>query len=297
MPASKTPIYTALAANLAIAAIKLVAAAVTGSSAMTSEGIHSLVDTSNEMLLLLGIKRSHKPPDKHRPFGYGKELYFWAFIVSLLFFLLGGIMSVYEGVEHLRHKQVIQHSVWNYAVLGIAFLFDGISLITALRAFNKQRGSIPFWQAVKSSKDPSTFVVLFEDAADVTGILIAVTGISLSQILDAPFIDGIASLLIGLLLTGVALALVRESHSLLMGETVDHKEMHEVKKFVEQESFVEKLNGQQSMYLAPEEVILLLNIKFHKQIPVEDAAENIRKLRTNLQQRYPHYRHVFIEPV
>lgn len=297
MPSSKTPIYTAFAANLGIAVIKLVAAGITGSSAMVSEGIHSLVDTSNEVLLLLGLRRSKRPADKDRPFGYGKELYFWAFIVSLLFFLLGGIVSIYEGIDHLRHPEPVRHLAWSYGVLGAAFLFDGISFITALREFNRQRGDTPFWQAVKKSKDPTTFVVLFEDAADVIGLLIAFTGIMLSQVLNNPLIDGIASLLIGLLLTTVAVLLVGESRSLLMGETADHTELKAVTMLLEKEPVVNKIHETRSMYLGPEEVILLLRISFCADISVVKTAGEIRRLRKLLQARYPHYRHVFMEPV
>ncbi|WPU95669.1 cation diffusion facilitator family transporter [Mucilaginibacter sabulilitoris] len=297
MPASKTPIYTALAANLAIAAIKLAAAAFTGSSAMVSEGVHSLVDTSNEVLLLLGLKRSQRPPDEQRPFGYGKELYFWAFIVSLLFFLLGGIVSIYEGIDHLRHPESARHLVWNYAVLGAALIFDGISFITALKEFNRQRGATPFWQAVKRSKDPSTFVVLFEDAADVIGLLIAFTGILLSQLLANTLIDGMASLLIGLLLTLVAILLVRESRSLLMGETADPAELKAIRELLEKEAAIQQIKETRSMHLGPEEIILLLRIKFEPEKNVDQAANEIKRLRTRLQMAYPHYRQVFIEPV
>lgn len=297
MAASKTPIYTALAANFAIAVIKLVAAAITGSSAMIAEGVHSLVDMSNELLLLLGIRLSRKPADKRRPFGYGKELYFWAFIVSLLFFLLGGIVSIYEGINHLRHPEPVQHAAWNYIVLGAALIFDGISFITAFKEFKRQRGTTPFWAAVRQSKDPSTFVVLFEDAADVIGIFIAFTGIALSQLLNSPLFDGIASLIIGILLTLVAVLLVRESRSLLMGETVDAAEIAEIRHLVESQEAIHRLIDQQSMYLAPEEVIMLLHLNFRQDIPAESVAEEIRRLKAVLQQRYPHYRHLFIEPV
>lgn len=297
MPASKTPIYTAFIANLVIATTKLVAAGFTGSSAMASEGIHSLVDTSNEVLLLLGLKRSQKPPDKRRPFGYGKELYFWAFVVSLLFFALGGGVSIYEGIHHLENPEPIKNPVWNYSVLGIAFVFDGISFITALREFNRQRGSTPFWQAVKASKDPSTFVVLFEDAADVIGIGIAFTGIVLSRLLDNPYLDAIASILIGLLLTLVAVLLVRESRSLLMGETVEPDELADVKALLENHQAVHKVGSEQSMYLGPEEVILILRISFKPGPADRELPAIINDLRALVRKRYPHYRHLFIEPI
>lgn len=297
MPASKTPIYTALGANLLIAITKLTAAVFTGSSAMVSEGIHSLVDTSNEVLLLLGISKSKKPADKKRPFGYGKELYFWSFVVSLLFFALGGGFSIYEGIEHLMNPQEVKNPIWNYIVLGIAFTFDGISFITAMREFKRQRGDVPFWEAVHVSKDPSTFVVLFEDAADVIGILIAFTGILLGQLLDNPYIDGIASVMIGLLLTAVAILLVRESRSLLMGESASAEELHNIIALAESHENVELVMSQQSMYLAPEEVILVLKIRFKSGIDVSDVTATIKQLRESIQGKFPHFKQVYVEAV
>jgi cation diffusion facilitator family transporter len=297
MPTSKTPIYTAFAANVAIAVIKLTAASVTGSSAMASEGIHSLVDTSNEILLLVGLHNSNKAPDKKRPFGYGKELYFWSFVVALLFFALGGGLSVYEGIQHLMHPEEIKSPVWNYVVLALAFLFDGYSLLTAVRAFNVQRGNTPFWQAVKASKDPATFVVLFEDLADVIGILIAATGIILSQLLNNPYIDGIASIMIGLLLTTVAIFLVRESRSLLMGETAPEEELQELMSIAKDNSAVFDVTANLSMYMGPDEVILLLKVQFHKDISSQIIVDNINELRREIQIKYPQYKHIYVEPV
>ncbi len=259
MAASKIPVYSALAANLAIAITKFIAAGITGSSAMISEGIHSLVDTANEILLLLGISKSKKPPDKNRPFGYGKELYFWAFIVSILIFGLGGGISFYEGITHLQHPSLLTNPKWNYIVLAFAFVFDGISFITALREFNRQRKSMPFWQAVKRSKDPSTFVVLFEDAADLLGLIVAFLGIFLGHTFHNPYFDGIASILIGIILTVISLLLARESRSLLMGESIDESILKEVIRIAEADRSVKVINGNPpSMYMAPEEIILLL---------------------------------------
>jgi cation diffusion facilitator family transporter len=285
MPASKTPIYTALAANLLIAITKLVAAVFTGSSAMVSEGIHSLVDTSNEVLLLLGIRNSQKPANEQRPFGYGRELYFWSFVVSLLFFALGGGFSIYEGIEHLMHPEEVRNPIWNYIVLGIAFVFDGISFITAIKEFKRQRGDTPFWKAVHQSKDPSTFVVLFEDAADVIGILIAFTGILLGQLLDNPYIDGIASVL------------VRESRSLLMGETPLPEELQAVVQIAENDPLVNAVTKHLSTYLAPEEVILILKINFIREAGNPQITDAISSIRKSIQTRYPHYKQLFIEPV
>ncbi len=296
MSSSKTPIYTALAANLGIAIVKLAAAIFTGSSAMVSEGIHSLVDTSNEVLLLLGISRSQKPADEKRPFGYGRELYFWSFVVSLLFFAMGGGFSIYEGIEHLRNPEQVKNPIWNYAVLAIAFIFDGLSFITAMKEFNRQRGAISFWRAVRESKDPTTFVVLFEDAADVIGILIAFTGIFIGQLLHNPYLDGIASVLIGLLLTAVAIVLVRESRSLLMGETPDTAELNEVVKIVESNPAVNKVVKHLSNYLAPEEVIMAIKVNFKRDVSSQDVTKAIENIRSEIQGAYPHYKQLFIEP-
>jgi cation diffusion facilitator family transporter len=297
MPASKTPIYTALAANLVIAATKLTAAFITGSSAMASEGVHSLVDCSNEVLLFLGIRNSQKPPDERRPFGYGKELYFWSFVVSILFFAIGGAVSIYEGIQHMLHPEPIENQVWNYAVLGVAFVFDGISLLTALREFNRQRGDMPFWKAVRQSKDPATFVVLFEDAADVIGVLIALAGIASSVLFHNPHLDGLASVLIGLLLTLVALFLMRESRSLLMGESAPADELDAIKAILQAHPGVKEVTNQLSMYMSPEEVILLTKVSFKPDVSSQEMVTMIQTLRQEVQSRYPQYKHFIIEPV
>ncbi|GAB3887214.1 cation diffusion facilitator family transporter [Spirosoma agri] len=296
MPASKTPIYSALAANLAIAITKFIAASVTGSSAMVSEGIHSLVDTLNEILLLYGIARSKKPADKSRPFGYGRELYFWAFIVSILIFGVGGGVSFYEGITHLQHPEPIKEPFWNYIVLGIAFCFDGISFITALKEFNRQRGEKPFWSAVKGSKDPSTFVVLFEDASDLLGLIVAFLGVFLGHQFNNPYFDGIASIIIGLILTGVSIVLARESRSLLMGESIESATLSEIVALTESDNAVTSVLQSPSIYLSPEEVLVMLVIDFHDALSTSEINEAISRIRANIQQQFPIVRQVFIEP-
>ncbi|WP_347158846.1 cation diffusion facilitator family transporter [Pontibacter chitinilyticus] len=296
MAASKVPIYTALFANLAIAITKFIAAFITGSSAMISEGIHSLVDTGNEVLLLLGISRSQKPADAVRPFGYGKELYFWAFIVSLLIFAVGGGISLYEGILHLLEPEPIEQPFWNYCVLGVAMVFDGISFITAIKEFNRQRGDQPFWEAVNRSKDPSTFVVLFEDAADVIGLFVAFMGIFLGQVLHNPYLDGVASIIIGLLLIGVSLLLARESRSLLMGESADTEQLKAVVALAEADDAVQKVVHAPSMHLAPEEIIVVLLITFHDQLQSTDVADAVNRIRKKIQQDHPLFKQIFIQP-
>ena len=204
---SKTTIFAALGANLAIAVSKFIAAAFTGSSAMLSEGIHSIVDTGNQGLLLLGLHRSRKPADAVRPFGYGKELYFWTLIVAILIFAIGGGMSFYEGIAHLRHPRPISDPSWNYAVLGAAIVFEGFSWTVALRELLANRGEKSIWNAIHTSKDPTLFTVLLEDSAALLGLIVALAGIYLGHRLGNPYLDGSASIVIGVILAVVAVFL------------------------------------------------------------------------------------------
>ncbi len=296
MAASKTPIYSALAANIAIAITKFIAASITGSSAMISEGIHSIVDSTNELFLLLGIKKSKKPPDAKRPFGYGKELYFWSFIVSLMIFGVGGGISFYEGFTHIQHPKEIVDPFWNYIVLGIAFTLDGISCITAVREFNRQRGDVSFWSAVKRSKDPSTFVVLFEDVADLLGLTVAFLGVFLGHMFNNPYLDGIASIIIGLILTGVSMLLARESRSLLMGESADKKLLESVIDIARADPLVLKVKQPLSMYMAPEEIVLVLMAVFDQNATTKGITDAMERIRTAIKQRHPSITQIFIEP-
>lgn len=296
MASSKLPIYSALAANLAIAVIKFIAAAVTGSSAMISEGVHSVIDTGNELLLLLGISKSKKPADEARPFGYGKELYFWSFIVSLMIFGVGGGISFYEGVVHLQHPEQIRNPMWNYIVLAIAFLFDGASFVTAWKAFKQQRGDQTFWAAVKKSKDPTTFVVLFEDAADLLGLIVAFLGVYLGHLYKSPYFDGIASIIIGVILTGVAVILARESRSLLMGESAGHTTLQGMLRITEADPSIVKVVRHLSMFMGPEEIVLLLGATFQKNLTTNEISEAILRIRSAIQNEYPFFRQIFIQP-
>ncbi|MFL5810533.1 MAG: cation diffusion facilitator family transporter [Flavisolibacter sp.] len=296
MSSSKFAIYSALCANLLIAITKFIAAAVTKSSAMLSEGIHSMVDTSNEILLLLGIRKSKKEPDSKRPFGYGKEIYFWSFIVSILIFGVGAGISFYEGITHLQHPQVIRNPLWNYIVLGIAFLFDGISFIIALKTFNKQRGDQPFWTSVKKSKDPTSFVVLFEDAADVLGLTVAFLGVYLGHAYQNPYFDAIASIIIGLILTAVSLVLTKESKSLLMGETTSPEVIDDVTKIANSHFAVHNIRQQLSMVLSPKETLLILKLNVKKDLSSSQIIEAIESIKNKIRAKHPNIRQLFIEP-
>ena len=295
-PASKVAIVVALAANLAIAIIKFIAAGFTGSSAMLAEGIHSLVDTANEWLLLLGLRRSQRPAHEGRPFGYGKELYFWSFIVSICIFAIGGGISVYEGIEHLRDPTPMGKPTWNYVVLGLAFLFDGASFLVARRTFNAQRRGRSFWQAFRSSKDPSIFVVLFEDAADLLGLMVAFLGVFLSHYFNNPALDGVASLLIGVILLIVAGLLLRENKSLLLGEPAEASLLQEVATLVRTDAAVVATDAPLSSYLGPHEILLVLRVEFHPALSAAQLTEAVGRLEAAVKEHQPDIRHVFVEP-
>ena len=295
MESSKLPIYSALIANIAIAVTKFIAAAITGSSAMISEGIHSVVDTANELLLLLGIAKSKKPADKKRPFGYGRELYFWSFIVSILIFGVGGGIAFYEGITHLQHPHTIEDPMWSYMVLAASLVFNLVSFLIALKAFNKNRKD-SVWNTIKKSKDPSNIVILFEDAGDVLGVAVALAGVYFGYKYQNPYYDGIASIIIGMILTAISFLLARESRSLLMGESVDESIVDAVIKISESDEAIEKVFYPLTVYLSPEEIVLVLETVFKDDLTTKQINEAIERVQIKVQKQYPNIKQIFIEP-
>ena len=291
---SRTAIFAAIAGNLAIAATKLVAAFFTGSSAMLSEGIHSLVDTGNGGLLLLGVRQSQKPPDADHPFGHGKELYFWSLVVAILIFALGGGMSVYEGITHLSHPQV-HHSIWNYLVLSFAIIFEGVSFFFAIQAFRKEMSGQGAFQTIRSSKDPTTFTVLFEDTAALLGLLVAFLGIYLGHLLNNPYLDGVASIIIGVILAAVAGFLAYESKGLLIGEGVDPAVLASIRSIASADPAVEEVRKTLTMHFSPNDVLLTLDVRFQKHLKAEGIAAAVTRLEKKIRDRHPEIKHIFIE--
>ncbi|MBO9681423.1 MAG: cation transporter [Flavisolibacter sp.] len=296
MAKNHASIYSALIADVLIAITKFTAGNYTNSSSMISEGIHSLVDTSNQLLLLYGLKRSKKPPDKLRPFGYGKELYFWSFIVSILIFGLGGGLSVYQGILHILYPEPLGNPFWNYVVLAFSFLFDGASFVIAIKEFNKARGGTPFWEAIIKSKDPSSFLVLFEDGAAVLGLLIVFVLMLLSHSLNQPVLDGVASVLVGLLLIFSSLILARESRSLLMGEGIAPETQKKIKDLVEKDESVLKVNNILSTYQSPEEVILMLLVQFQHHLDTDEITDAIDRIRSAIKEKFTLVEFVLVQP-
>lgn len=295
MPNSKLAIYGAIAANVAIAATKLVVAGITGSSAMLSEGIHSSVDTFNGVLLLIGIRLSQRPATPEHPFGHGKELYFWSLIVAVLIFGLGGGVSFFEGVQHIRHPQPLHDPTWNYVVLGVAALFEGISFTIALRQFLRQAGARPFWQAIHRSKDPTTYTVLAEDSAALVGLAIAALGIWLSHRFDMPVLDGAASLLIGVLLAVVAGFLTWQSRDLLIGEGIRPETARAIRSMALAVPRVRDVGRILSMYVGPDDALVTMDLDFDEGTAAADAALAIAEVERQVRARFPMIKRLFIE--
>jgi cation diffusion facilitator family transporter len=295
MAKSRVSIYAAIAANVAIAVTKFVVAGITGSSAMLSEGIHSAVDTFNGVLLLVGLKLSQRAATPEHPFGHGKELYFWSLIVAVLIFGVGGGLSFYEGVQHVLHPEPMRNPMWNYVVLGAAAVFEGASFAIALRQFLAQKGDTPFWEALHRSKDPTTYTVLAEDAAALVGLVVAAVGIALSYRFDKPEWDGVASLIIGLLLAGVAVALIRESRGLLIGEGIRPETARAIRSLALEQPKVRDVGRILSMYIGPDDVLVTMDLDFEDGTEAADAAAAIAAIERQVRDRYPMIKRLFIE--
>jgi len=307
MASSKKAIYAAIIGNLAIAVTKFIGAAISGSSAMLSEGIHSLVDTGNGGLLLLGIRRSQRPPDESHPYGYGKSLYFYTLIVAVLIFGLGGGISIYEGLLHTLEPGHIGPSgttifgvtisglTLNTVVLSAAILFEGAAFRTALQAFNKQRGDRGHLEAIRSSKDPTTFTVLFEDSAAMAGLVVALVGVHLANALHMPVLDGIASIAIGLILCGVASFLVWESKKLLIGEAADKDIRRSIRDIASGDAAVNDVVRTLTMQMGPHTLVLNMELKFDESLHAEEVEKAVDRMEKAIRAKHPEVKYIFVE--
>src|SRR4051812_2720069 len=288
-------VYAAIAGNLCIALIKFVAAAFTGSSAMLAEGVHSIVDTGNGALLLWGLRRSKRPADAGHPFGHGKELYFWTLIVAIVIFAVGGGISLYEGIQHLRAPKALEDPLWAYGVLAAALLFEGYSFSVAVREFRRERGGRSWVGAIRASKDPTTFTVLFEDSAAMVGLLVAFTGIFAGEQLGNPYLDGAASIVIGLILGTVAVFLASESKGLLVGEAVDPIVRASLCRILGADPAVRRVVRLLTMHFGPHDVLLALELEFVRGQLASDAAGAVERIDRVIRAHHPEIRHIFIE--
>jgi len=292
---SKTTIYAALAGNLAIAVTKAGAAWWTGSSAMLSEAIHSLVDTGNQVLMLYGLRRSVRPATPEHPFGFGLELYFWTFVVAILIFGLGAGVSILEGVDKIRHPQPVGTPWVNYAVLGASAVFEGATWLIALRAFRRQAGGQDVVEAVQRSKDPTIFTVLIEDSAALTGLLIAAAGLAAAQVLDLPWLDGVASVLIGVLLAGTATFLARECKGLLMGESADPRVRAGLRRIAMTYPGITCVNEVLTMHFGPNDVLAVLSLDFDNHLTTDAVEHAVSSIERRIKHDFPVVRRVFVE--
>jgi cation diffusion facilitator family transporter len=289
-------IYAAIVANLGIAVAKFVVAAITGSAAMLAEGIHSAVDTGNEFLLLIGERNSAKPADKRHPFGYGKALYFWALLVALSVFSLGGGLSIYHGISALRRPEPLQDPLWNYVVLAVSACFEGYSWNVSRRELNKRRKpGASLWQTVHASKDASVFTVFIEDTAALLGLAIAAAGITLGYLFDSPYFDPAASVLIGLLLVGAAFALARETGALLVGEGIGTEATRRVCEILRADPAIQSVGKLLSMQLGPDDVLLTAAVQFRRGMRIDEVEAAIERLERAVAAAYPAIQHIYFE--
>ena len=278
-------LYAGITGNFLIAIAKFVAGYFSGSSAMISEGVHSVVDTGNQLLLLFGFKRSGRPADARHPFGYGKELYFWAVIVAVVLFGIGGGISIYEGILHVRHPTEISDPTWNYIVLGFAFVVEGIAGGIALKQLLAAAGEKSVWQAVRASKDPAVFAVLGEDFAALLGVVVAFVGIYLAHAFNDPMIDGFASLVIGIILAAVALFLVYECKGLIVGEAADPDIVASLAVLVREDPDVESVEPPLTMHLGANDILLNLTLSFRHGLA--DLPQAIERIEAKIREKHP----------
>jgi cation diffusion facilitator family transporter len=293
---SPTSYYGALLANVGIAIAKFVAAAITGSSSMLTEGIHSLVDSGNQILLLYGQRRAKRVADALHPFGYGRELYFWAFVVAILIFAVGAGVSIYEGMVHIRDPEPLADPLINYIVLGVAAALEGTSWIIAVREFNAKRRGTGWWRAVRRSKDPAGFIVLFEDSAALLGLVIAAIGVWASHRYNEPSLDGVASIVIGSILALVATILAREAKGLLIGESADPQLIATIWDVIGAEQGIVAINHVRTIHTSPDAVFAAISADFNDDLSVGAVESLIKRLEQKLKRIHPQLTSIYIRP-
>jgi cation diffusion facilitator family transporter len=292
---SKNVIFAALAGNLAIAVTKLAAALVTGSAAMMSEAIHSAVDTGNQIILLIGLRRAARPATETHPFGHGLQLYFYTFVVAVLIFGVGAVISILHGIERIQSPAPIESPWINYVVLGLSVLFEGASWLVALRAFNRERGGRPFFDVIRSSKDPTVFTVLFEDTAALLGLVVALAGVVASHVFELPILDGVASVGIGGILAVTAGFLAVESQSLLTGEAADPATREGIAALARAEPGVTGLNDARTMHFGPNEILVALSLDFRDDLTASEVEDTVARLEHRIRAAYPQAGRIYVE--
>jgi len=292
---SKKATYAALTGNALIAVTKFIASWFTGSSAMLSEAIHSVVDTSNQVLLLYGMHRAERKADAVHPFGYGRELYFWSFVVAIIIFSLGAGLSIYEGILKVNNPGVVSSPIVNFVVLAFALVFEGVATSFAFREFNKRRRGKSWLQAIRDSKDAALFTILFEDTAAIIGLIVAFVGLAAAHYLEMPILDGVASIGIGIVLGATAMFLAFETKALLIGEAASDDLLECVKGVVADEGIVTTINELRTMHMGPDDVLLALSLDFEDGVAVGRVENAIYRIENNIKEAYPEVKRIYIE--
>jgi len=290
-----TTVIAAMIANLTIAVAKFVAATVSGSAAMFAEGIHSVVDTCNQGLVLIGVKRSHRPADVGHPFGYGKEIYFWALIYAVLLFGIGGGLSIYEGIDRIRHPRFEGGFVWSYSVLGVAFLAESTSFVIAVRAVQRKERGRRFLDKLLHSKAPTRFLVVGEDGAAILGLATAAGGLALTQVLGDPLPDAVASLVIGAILCGVALYLTLQTKRLILGQAADPEIVESIRQMTSRRDDVEYAGAPLTMHFGPDRVLVALDLTFRAEMSATEVARAVDEIETDIRRRHPEVERIYVE--
>ncbi len=293
---SRATVLAALTANGAIAVTKLIAAFISGSTALLAEGIHSVADTGNQLLLLLGMKRSEKPPDDEHPFGHGKERFFWTFVVAMTLFSVGGLVSIGRGVQGVLHREETPDLWIGVVVLLLAAVFEGSALRIALRSFNRERGQRTVWTGIRRAKNPETLTVVFEDSAALTGIAAALTGLVVAHFTDDSRFDAAAAILIGVILIVVASALARESRDLLIGESATPEVRGTIREAIESVKCVDEIRDLLTMHVGPEAILVNVEIAFQDGMDTDGVEDSIREVEERIFEAEPQVTKIFVEP-
>jgi cation diffusion facilitator family transporter len=295
MTPTRKVIYAALAGNCLVAITKFFAAFMTGSSAMLSEAIHSIADTGNEILLLYGLRRAKIPADNEFPFGHGKEIYFWSFVVAIILFAGGAGLSLYKGINQLVSPMPLKHSFVNYGVIGLALIFEGVCWYIAMKEFTRQKGTFGYVQAIHRGKDPSIFIVLLEDSAAIIGLIVAFMGIMLSHISGSPTYDASASVIIGLILAGTAILLAAETKSLLIGESANKEVVQGIREITSACKEIKKINEVLTMHIGPDFILVNISVDFVDPILATEIEVTVAELEILIKRAYPQVQRIFIE--
>ncbi len=293
---SRRAVLAALCANLGIACAKFVGFFFTGAASLLAEAVHSCADTGNQALLLLGGARAQRAPTRHHPFGYGRERYFWAFVVALVLFALGSLFSIYEGVQKLLHPHELVSPQWGVGILVLAMIFEGFAFWNAAREANRVRGSHSWWEYIRHARSPELPVVLLEDLGALLGLLLALVGLGLATVTGDPKYDALGSVAIGVLLGGIAVVLAAEMKSLLIGESAEPAQRQAIVRILEEDAEVRRLLRLQTQHLGPDELLVCAKLELSPELDVGAVVATLNRVEKRLREQVGIVGSVYLEP-